>query len=67
LHGLGTGTVIDDRGLVLTNNHVAAGATEINVLLAGGKSFPAKRVGEDPQTDLAVIRIFGDEELTARG
>lgn len=65
LRGLGTGMVIDDQGNILTNNHVVAGATEINVLLADGKSFPAKLVGTDPKTDLAVIRISTDEKLPA--
>ena len=65
LRGLGTGMVIDDQGHILTNNHVVAGATEINVLLADGKSFPAKLVGTDPKTDLAVIRISADEKLPA--
>ena len=63
LKGLGTGMLIDSKGDILTNNHVVAGATEINVLLADGKSFPAKLVGTDPKTDLAVIRIKADEKL----
>jgi serine protease Do len=63
LKGLGTGMLIDDQGNILTNNHVVAGATEINVLLADGKSYPAKLVGTDPKTDLAVIRISTDEKL----
>lgn len=63
LRGLGTGMLIDDKGNILTNNHVVNGATEINVLLADGKSYPAKLVGTDPKTDLAVIRISTDEKL----
>jgi len=63
LKGLGTGMLIDDQGHILTNNHVVGGATEINVLLADGKSFPAKLVGTDPKTDLAVIQISTDEKL----
>jgi serine protease Do len=63
LRGLGTGMLMDGQGDILTNNHVVAGATEINVLLADGKSFPAKLVGTDPKTDLAVIRISADEKL----
>jgi len=63
LKGLGTGMLIDGQGNILTNNHVVAGATEINVLLADGKSYPAKLVGTDPKTDLAVIRISADEKL----
>ena len=65
LRGLGTGMLIDDKGHILTNNHVVAGATEINVLLADGTSCPAKLVGTDPKTDLAVIRIAADEKLPA--
>jgi S1-C subfamily serine protease len=49
--------LIDDTGNILTNNHVVAGATEINVLLADGTTYPAKLVGTDPKTDLAVIHI----------
>ena len=65
LRGLGTGMLIDDQGNILTNNHVVAGATEINVLLADGTSCPAKLVGTDPKTDLAVIRITTDKKLPA--
>ncbi|WP_054693354.1 Do family serine endopeptidase [Desulfosarcina cetonica] len=63
LRGLGTGMIIDDKGNILTNNHVVAGATEINVLLADGTEFPAKLVGTDPKTDLAVIHINADKKL----
>ncbi len=65
LKGLGTGMLFDTKGNILTNNHVVAGATEINVLLANGRSYPAKLVGTDPKTDLAVIRITADEKLPA--
>ncbi len=65
LKGLGTGMLIDDQGHILTNNHVVGGATEINVLLADGKSYPAKLVGTDPKTDLAVIQISTHEKLPA--
>jgi serine protease Do len=63
LKALGTGMLIDGQGDILTNNHVVAGATEISVLLADGKSYPAKLVGTDPKTDLAVIHISADEKL----
>ncbi len=63
LRGLGTGMIIDGQGHILTNNHVVAGATTINVLLADGKSYPGKVVGTDPKTDLAVIQISADEKL----
>jgi len=63
LNALGTGMLIDDKGDILTNNHVVNGATTINVLLADGKSYPATLVGADPKTDLAVIHIKADENL----
>ena len=63
LRGLGTGMLIDAKGNILTNNHVVAGATQISVLLADGRSYPATVVGTDPKTDLAVIRIKTDQKL----
>ena len=63
LRGLGTGMLIDHQGNILTNNHVVAGATEINVLLADGTSHAATLVGTDPKTDLAVIHIDDNENL----
>jgi serine protease Do len=57
LRALGTGMIMDQKGDILTNNHVVAGATEISVVMADGRSYPAKVVGTDPKTDLAVIRI----------
>jgi serine protease Do len=61
--GLGTGMIIDSQGHILTNHHVAGGATKIEVLLSNGEQYPAKLVGTDPKTDLAVIRIFAKEPL----
>ena len=55
--GLGTGFVVDKDGVILTNNHVVKGADQILVKLADERVFPAKVVGTDPQTDVAVIRI----------
>ncbi len=63
LKGLGTGMIIDVHGHILTNNHVVAGATKIDVLTASGKQYSAKVVGMDPKTDLAVIRILQKESL----
>ena len=57
MKGLGTGMIIDSSGHILTNHHVAGGATKIEVLLSSGERYPAKLVGTDPKTDLAVIRI----------
>jgi len=63
LKGLGTGMIIDPQGHILTNHHVAGGATKIEVLLSNGQRYPAKLVGTDPKTDLAVIRISAKEPL----
>ncbi|MEJ2040786.1 MAG: trypsin-like peptidase domain-containing protein, partial [Desulfosarcinaceae bacterium] len=63
LRALGTGMIMDQKGDILTNNHVVAGANTINVLMSDGRSYPAKLVGADPKTDLAVIRIKADGPL----
>jgi Do/DeqQ family serine protease len=62
---LGTGTILDPNGLVLTNEHVLAGAREIRVTLLDGREFAAELVGADPETDLAVVRIQSKEPLPA--
>ncbi len=61
---LGSGFIIDAEGFILTNNHVVEKADEITVKLSDGKSFPAKIVGRDPKTDLALISIQSDQALT---
>ena len=58
--GVGTGLILDERGHILTNNHVIAGAQRITVTLSNGDSFPAEVVGGDVTTDTAVIRIEAD-------
>jgi putative serine protease PepD len=54
---LGSGFVIDDRGDIVTNDHVVAGASSIRVGFSGGGSYPAKIVGTDPSSDIAVVRV----------
>ena len=54
---LGSGVIISAEGYILTNNHVIEAADEIEVALADGRKVPAKLVGTDPETDLAVIKI----------
>ncbi len=57
--GVGSGVIYDPKGYVLTNNHVVEGAQQIMVSLPDGRSFQAKLIGRDPQTDLAVVQING--------
>ena len=55
---LGSGVIVDAaRGYVLTNNHVVGGADDITVTLQDGRSFKAKLIGTDPDTDVAVVQI----------
>lgn len=55
--GSGSGSVIDKQGHILTNYHVIEGASKLSVSFGGEKIYPAKVVGGDPDTDLAVIKI----------
>ncbi|MEK7879353.1 MAG: trypsin-like peptidase domain-containing protein, partial [candidate division NC10 bacterium] len=61
---VGTGVITDKRGYILTNFHVIQGADEITVRLASKREYKGQMVGADPKTDLAVIRIQPDTELT---
>jgi serine protease DegQ len=56
-NSLGSGVIVSEQGLILTNDHVVATADEIEILLADGRKLPAKVVGTDPETDLAVIKV----------
>ncbi len=53
----GSGVIVREDGLVLTNHHVISGATSLTVTLWDKRSYPATLVGSDPRTDIAVLRI----------
>jgi len=66
MEGLGSGIVMTSDGYILTNNHVAGGADEIIVELNDNQEFPAKLVGTDSLTDVAVIKIDAKNLQAAR-
>jgi len=59
-HGLGSGVIISPDGYIVTNNHVIDGATDIRVTMSNKEVMPAKLIGADPLTDLAVIKVSGN-------
>jgi len=58
---LGSGFIIDAKGIVITNNHVIQNAEEIIIKISGRKEFKAKVLGNDPLSDVAVIEIISEE------
>src|SRR6266542_4792090 len=58
VEGAGSGSIIDDQGDILTNFHVIADAEKLTVSFGSGKNYPARVIGKDPDTDLAVIRLL---------
>lgn len=62
--GTGSGFVISTDGFVVTNSHVVNGASQIEASLPDGRSFQARVVGDDPATDVAVVKIDGDNLAT---
>jgi S1-C subfamily serine protease len=63
--GTGSGVILDPAGNVLTNSHVVERARSVELALADGRSFPGQVVGQDPLTDVAVVRFAGiPPELT---
>ena len=64
--GLGSGFVISENGIIVTNNHVIEGADEITVILSDETEFMAELLGRDPKADIAVLKINPDKtNLTA--
>ena len=59
----GSGVFISKDGYVVTNNHVVDGATKLRVKLNDGRTFDAKLIGKDSATDVALLKIDGDDDL----
>ena len=59
VEGFGSGFVVSKDGVVITNQHVTEGADQIVVTMRDGRDYPAKVLGEDPLTDIAVLKIEG--------
>ena len=60
---LGSGFIVDEKGIVITNNHVIQGAEDIVVRVNGDKEFKAKVIGADPGMDIAVLQMETDEKF----
>src|SRR5262249_34414605 len=55
--GFGSGSLIDPKGVILTNHHVVEGASQVEVQLMDGRKFLSKDIKVDPKTDLAIVRL----------
>ncbi len=62
--GSGSGVIISPDGYIVTNNHVIANASNLEVTLNNNKTYTAKLIGTDPTTDIALIKIDGDSDFS---
>ncbi|MCW5695255.1 MAG: Do family serine endopeptidase [Bauldia sp.] len=62
--GLGSGFFVSEDGYVVTNNHVVDDATEFTIIMNDGAEYPARLIGTDPQTDLALLKVDAEREFT---
>src|SRR5579864_4185748 len=60
---LGSGFIIDPSGIIVTNNHVVGEAGKVEIILQDNSKYPAKIIGRDPRTDIAVLKIAADKPL----
>jgi Do/DeqQ family serine protease len=62
--GSGSGFFMDERGYILTNNHVVRNASEVTIMLSDGTEMEAKVVGQDPDTDVAVVKVESTRKIS---
>lgn len=65
VNGMGTGVILDERGFILTNQHVVHEVNDLRVFLSDGTSFPAQVVQQDDEMDLALLKIDAGKPVTA--
>src|SRR5919197_4150094 len=65
VEGVGSGIIVDEKGYILTNNHVVDKAHKLKITLTDGNIFNGAAIGADPVTDLAVVKVDSKEALAA--